>query len=280
MRSESRRSAPVGFTLIELLVVVAIIALLVSLLLPALRAARNAARVSVCLGNQKTLALAYSLYANDFRETLVHSYTDLDMFPTSWLDYPRTAGGTHMSAPALLAATNVQAQIEACQRGCLYQYAPDYPAYHCPSDTRDTIRWNAVSSLAYVTYSIPNYLNGDPDYERQIVYQLQSSYKPPAKRMGDLWRPADSFAFVEESDPRGLNIDSWVLYYTQDRWIDTLTVWHDNEGTVGFADGHAVLHRWEDPRTLRMSREQVFATDATNNADYKFLKKRWGAVTR
>ena len=54
-----------AFTLIELLVVVAIIALLVSILLPALNQAREQAKTSVCLSNQKNLAVAFVLYAAD-----------------------------------------------------------------------------------------------------------------------------------------------------------------------------------------------------------------------
>lgn len=54
-----------GFTLIELLVVVSIIALLIALLLPALGAARETARSSRCLFNQKQIALAFYSYVND-----------------------------------------------------------------------------------------------------------------------------------------------------------------------------------------------------------------------
>ncbi len=54
-----------GFTLIELLVVISIIALLIAILLPALAQARQTARISQCLANQKQMATASVAFATD-----------------------------------------------------------------------------------------------------------------------------------------------------------------------------------------------------------------------
>lgn len=57
-----------AFTLIELLVVIAIIAVLIGILLPSLAGARDAARTTRCLSNQRQLITAWMLYAGDYKD--------------------------------------------------------------------------------------------------------------------------------------------------------------------------------------------------------------------
>ena len=67
------RSAPRtrGFTLIELLVVIAIIAVLAAILFPVFAQAREKARASTCLNNERQIMSAVMIYIQDNAETLM-----------------------------------------------------------------------------------------------------------------------------------------------------------------------------------------------------------------
>jgi prepilin-type N-terminal cleavage/methylation domain-containing protein/prepilin-type processing-associated H-X9-DG protein len=74
-----RRDLKPAFTLIELLVVIAIIAILAAILFPVFALAREKARMSSCLSNQRQLGTALMMYVQDYDETFpyirFHAYS-------------------------------------------------------------------------------------------------------------------------------------------------------------------------------------------------------------
>jgi prepilin-type N-terminal cleavage/methylation domain-containing protein/prepilin-type processing-associated H-X9-DG protein len=79
-----------GFTLIELLVVIAIIAILAAILFPVFAQAREKARATTCLSNQKQIGLGLLMYAQDYDETIApwlvgREYTGQNAVERNWV---------------------------------------------------------------------------------------------------------------------------------------------------------------------------------------------------
>lgn len=73
------------FSLVELLVVIAIIAILASMLLPALKKARDVAKTSICISNERQIAQGMNSYLVDYNEEFPgNSGTD----SSSYIKYP------------------------------------------------------------------------------------------------------------------------------------------------------------------------------------------------
>lgn len=222
-----------GFTLIELLVVIAIIAVLMGILMPALRAAKDHATRIHCVGNVKTLALAWTLYAQDNDNRLVNAMIETEEHA---IQYNRTL--PWVLAPAGGQNADVEAKIQAIKDGALWTYVgKTEKVYRCPADQR----LKHPIAVSYCSFSIPDGANGEGWPSNECVL---------AKNLSDIKRPSEKYIFLEDIDTRGYNVGSWAFQFSNREWIDPLAVWHKGRSTMGYADSHAETHAWHDKSFL------------------------------
>jgi prepilin-type N-terminal cleavage/methylation domain-containing protein/prepilin-type processing-associated H-X9-DG protein len=100
-----------AFTLIELLVVIAIIAILAAILFPVFAQAREQARKTVCISNQKQIGLADAMYVQDYDET----------FPFAW----GISGTWYFVLDPYIKSSGVSQ----------WDLTGNNTVWHCPSDT-------------------------------------------------------------------------------------------------------------------------------------------------
>jgi prepilin-type processing-associated H-X9-DG protein len=126
-------------------------------------------------------------------------------------------------------------------QGALYKYAATAGIIHCPGDAR--VKLKAGKGFTYVSLSAVGTLNGE-------VAEL---YKTT-----EIQSPSERFLWIEENDPRGDNLGSWIMNggtpargFTDASIIDSTSVFHGNSSTFNFADGHSALHKWIDPAMIK-----------------------------
>ena len=272
-----RRNA---FTLIELLVVIAIIALLMAVLLPALRHAKQQATGAVCLGNERSLILAWHTFPQDNDDNLVggNPYPGSRNYQISWVQAPQNDAGDVMlgggSQPSASGDLAYEYEVIGLKRGQLWPYLKTPKVYHCPGDKRKLLPTNS----AFRSYSILWTMNGaySRGHETDPVYDTGEV----AHKYIDIRSASSKLVFVEDQDDRGWNMGSWVMRPVGDSWTDSLGLWHVDSGTLAFADGHAERHKWRDKRTIEYFMNPYdfsfeHSTPDDPNPDLRFVQRAY-----
>jgi len=211
-----------GFTLIELLVVIAIIALLMALLMPVLQRARNQAKGTICVQNLRTLSLAWLMYKDDNDDKIVGGFPEREN-DESWVKGPQ---GNDPDP--------IEQKKEGIRQGLLYSYVgKTVDVYRCPADHRKLI----PGQQAFRSYSIAGGMNGVSKKGEWEIY--------PIIKYSEIKSPATKYVFLEEADPRGWNMGSWVMRPKTREGVDPFAIWHSrSRSSLGWADGRAEMHRW------------------------------------
>lgn len=263
-----------AFSLVELLVVIVLVAMMAALLLPALDKAKQQSLAAACLSNQKQLASAMHMYAEDNSDHLV----PMSDYETGANIYP---GGGFWGGPIPdvslwnnqeIALTAVETGLETSN--ALYFYCENVNVFHCPGDPR-TQHFPTLkdpNGWGYDSYSRTQNTGGEP-YDN--YWGAGATYK----KMSDILRPSSTLSMMERSDWRGYNVGTWVVRWQKNgfQWLEPPSFWHLKVSSSGFVDGHGELHKWSDPALVAAGRQAAQGLDTadwcgpTNGPDYQFV---------
>jgi hypothetical protein len=292
--SAPRREHPAGggFTRIELLAVLGALALLAGLWLPALAGTGSGSAGAGCLNNLRQLVRAFLMFAEDHNGLFPKNPDDGSRY--NWVAGNAGLGGQDQFNPDLLGDPAWSALANYLGRKA--------EAFRCPADQRvgryqgTNAAWRGQIVPAARSYVMNGAVGtkgegtarfGNEPVDGAWLDGFHSNiHNRPWRTYGRLSHmveptPSGLFVFLDE-EPRSLNDGTFsfsMLPAEKTKWIDWPATYHDFGVGLGFADGHAELHAWQDVRT-RIPNPPRFNYTLPNSPDVTWLQARTSALAR
>jgi len=256
---------------LELLVVVAIIGILAAMLLPALARTKARAQALMCMNNSRNLTLAWTMYTADNANRLAYNQggdpgrrTFAPTTGPNWvnniMDWELNADNTNSDF-----VNHSQIAPYAGYNGSIFHCPADHALNGPQRSAGWTNRVRSVSMNAMVGNPGNLLQSGgnvnNPDYQ-QFLYDT------------DIPEPSAIFVFLDEH-PDSIN-DGYFLAnkgYAK-AWFDLPASYHNNGGSLSFADGHSEIRKWSDSTILNYKKSLGQFNGDPGSPDSAWLEQR------
>jgi prepilin-type processing-associated H-X9-DG protein len=273
-----------GFGRLDLFAVLASVAILASVTVSGSSTAKSASQAVQCLENGDQLMRAWSQYADCNGGWLAPNSDDGAY--GNWLG--GELGGGNYGDATNYGEMNNTFVIPGAKKvsSALGHYIVNYRICRCPADTSTA----ALSGIGGTAGKLPRvrsysmsggvgtkdtvkqpvdgtWLAGSPGYNNAFTgpfhtFGMLSSFVQPG--------PSSTFVIVDE-DPYSINDAALGTSMGPDEWVDVPAAYHNGGCMVTFADGHCIIKRWIDPRTLVRDPGPLYGSQPSN-PDIEWLR--------
>ena len=206
------------------------------------------------MGNNKQLALAWSVYADDNGDIVPSTIAPTDPDGrTAWMSGQESylSGNPNNLDPANHSNWDVTTDV---MPSLLWNIAKNAAIYRCPADVRQC---KIQQGLNIVAYPVVRSMSMNQAFASTSAWiNRNGGHFKLFRKKGQIPVPTQTFVFAEEA-PASINDDAYAvecdstLVAGNEKIVDFPAVYHGGRSTTfAFADGHAEIHTWHGSTIL------------------------------